>query len=243
MQKDNDDRPERVRDDRGWRSGDGRDEGIRYEAEGGRGGTREPRQRRNPLEPMDRDPHSPEVARDDAPPEGLMRDDPHRNEPVRPRQIEPNVVEVERRDGEERRVVDEPVAEDHRVADRRLAEEREAARSREAARERDATRSREQRSYAVSRVIMGVDYLFYLLYAVLAVRFVLALVGASQTAGFVQFINGITQPFYAPFTGIVASPSMNGGVLDFPVLIAILAYALLHMAVRGLLRLMISQRI
>lgn len=238
MQKDNDDRSERVRDDRGWRSGDGRDEGIRYEAEGGRGGTREPRQRRHPLEPLDQDSRPADVTGGSAHNEGVRP-----GESVRPRQIEPNPVEVERRDGEDRRVEDEPVAEERRLADRRAAEEREAARSREAARERDAMRSREQRSYAVGRVIMGVDYLFYLLYAVLAVRFVLALVGASQTAGFVQFINGITQPFYAPFAGIVASPSMNGGVMDFPVLIAILAYALLHMAVRGLLRLMISQRI
>jgi YggT family protein len=149
---------------------------------------------------------------------------------LRPRQIEPHAVEVERRDNVDRRVVDEPVSEERRQADRRAVREREAA------------EARQRRSYAVSRVMMGVDYLFYLLYGLLGVRFVLALLGASETAGFVQFINGITQPFYAPFAGIVSRPAVNGGFLDFPVLIALLAYALLHMAIRGLLRLVMSPR-
>jgi YggT family protein len=83
-----------------------------------------------------------------------------------------------------------------------------------------------------------VDYLFYLLYGLLAIRFLLMLLGAREGAGFVRFILGLTEPFYAPFSGIVARPSVNGGVFDFPLIIAMLAYALLHMAVRGLLRLL-----
>jgi YggT family protein len=211
-----------VRGDRSW-SGDGRGAEPHQDADA-RGGARDGRVRRNLLEPAHGDfggtterPESGGRVRRQAP-GGVIR------------QIEPNRVDVERR-GEERRVVDEPVAEDRRVEDRRAMREQEAA------------ESRERRSYAVSRVIMAVDYLFYLLYGLLAVRFVLALVGASEQAGFVQFINGITQPFYAPFAGIVARPAMNGGVLDFPILIALLAYALLHMAVRGMLRLMISPRV
>jgi YggT family protein len=167
-----------------------------------------------------------------------LRDEDVPREEARVRQIEPNRVDVDRRDGAERRLVDEPVSEERREAERR----EQVARERDAARERQAARSREQRSYAVTRVIMAVDYIFYLLYGLLAVRFVLALVGASPQAGFVQFINSVTQPFYAPFSGIVARPEFNGGVMDFPVLIALLAYALLHMAIRGLLKLMISPR-
>jgi uncharacterized protein YggT (Ycf19 family) len=146
------------------------------------------------------------------------------------RQIEPNQVDVERRDGVDRRVEDRPVEVERRVADRRAAAQQAGA---------DA---RERRSYVVARVTQGVDYLFYLLYGLLGIRFVLSLLGASETAGFVQFIFGLTQPFYGPFAGIVARPALNGGVLDFPLLIAILAYALLHMAVRGLLRLVAGAR-
>jgi uncharacterized protein YggT (Ycf19 family) len=146
------------------------------------------------------------------------------------RQIEPNRVDVERREGVDRRVEDRAVEVERRVADRRAAEQQAAA---------DA---RERRSYVVARVTQGVDYLFYLLYGLLGIRFVLSLLGASETAGFVQFIFGLTQPFYGPFAGIVARPALNGGVLDFPLLIAILAYALLHMALRGLLRLVAGAR-
>jgi uncharacterized protein YggT (Ycf19 family) len=142
------------------------------------------------------------------------------------RQIEPNRVDVERRADSDRRVADHPVEVDRRQADRR-----EASRA-------AAVAARERRIYLLGRVTQGVDYLFYLLYGLLGIRFVLALLGASETAGFVQFVNGVTQPFYGPFAGIVARPSINGGFLDFPLLIALLAYALLHMAIRGLIRLM-----
>jgi uncharacterized protein YggT (Ycf19 family) len=103
------------------------------------------------------------------------------------------------------------------------------------------TRARiDQRNHVVSRTVQVVDYLFYLLYALLGIRFVLTLLGANETAGFAQFINGVTQPFYGPFSGIVARPALNGGFLDFPLVIALLAYMILHYAVRGLLRLLMA---
>jgi uncharacterized protein YggT (Ycf19 family) len=149
-------------------------------------------------------------------------------EPI-PRQIEPNRIEVERR-GPDRRVADVPVADDRRAGERRSVEQQAAI---------DA---RERRVYVLGRVTQGVDYLFYLLYGLLGIRFVLAMLGANESAGFVQFVFGLTQPFYGPFAGIVARPDVNGGYFDFPLLIAILAYALLHMAIRGLIRLMAGTR-
>jgi len=83
-----------------------------------------------------------------------------------------------------------------------------------------------------------VDYLFYVLYGLLGIRMVLVLLAASPGAPFVQLINNVTQPFYAPFEGIVARPPLNGGSLDLPIIIALLAYAVLHTAIRGLLRLL-----
>ncbi|HSK10046.1 MAG TPA: hypothetical protein VK911_10750, partial [Vicinamibacterales bacterium] len=57
------------------------------------------------------------------------------------------------------------------------------------------TRGRiDQRKHLVLRAVQVVDYLFYLLYALLGIRFVLTLLGANPSAGFAQFINGITQP-------------------------------------------------
>ncbi|HSJ05923.1 MAG TPA: YggT family protein [Longimicrobiales bacterium] len=138
---------------------------------------------------------------------------------------------VDRRTGPDPRAADEPVAVDRRVEERRVIVDGPAG-----------VRVADRRAYAVGRATQAVDYLFYLLYGLLGIRFVLALLGASEQAGFVQFIHGLTNPFYAPFANIVARPAVNGGVLDFPLLIAVLAYALLHAAVRGLLRLMVGSR-
>jgi uncharacterized protein YggT (Ycf19 family) len=86
------------------------------------------------------------------------------------------------------------------------------------------------------------DYAFYLIYALLAIRLVLALIAARPSNGFVQFIGTLTSPFYAPFRGIVSSPSVEGGyTLALPIVVAIVAYLILHMAINGLLR-MVGRR-
>ena len=88
-----------------------------------------------------------------------------------------------------------------------------------------------------ARASQFIDYAFYLVYALLGIRLVLALMAARSSNGFVQFIGTVTDPFYAPFRGIVASPSAEGGyTLVVPILIAGLAYVVLHAAVNGLLR-------
>ncbi|HEX8772768.1 MAG TPA: YggT family protein [Pyrinomonadaceae bacterium] len=89
-----------------------------------------------------------------------------------------------------------------------------------------------------ARISQVVDYLFFIIYALLAVRLLLALIGARRTAGFVQFIYALTDPLYAPFRGIVASPTTeSGNTLALPIVIAIIVYALLHLGINGLLRL------
>ena len=88
-----------------------------------------------------------------------------------------------------------------------------------------------------------IDYGFGVLYALLAIRLVLALIAARSSNGFVQFITTVTSPFYAPFRGIVSSPTSEGGhTLVVPLLIAIVAYALLHAAVNGVLRMVASRK-
>ena len=94
-----------------------------------------------------------------------------------------------------------------------------------------------ERSRGLARVSQVIDYIFFLIYALLGMRFLLALLAARSTAGFVKFIVAITNPFYEPFRGIVASPSTDGGhTLLLPIVIAIVAYILLHLAINGLLR-------
>lgn len=101
-----------------------------------------------------------------------------------------------------------------------------------------ATEREVERSRGMARVSQVIDYIFFLVYALLAIRLVLALLAARSSAGFVQFIYSITDPLYAPFRGIVPSPRTEEGfTLALPIVIAIVVYALVHAAINGLLRL------
>lgn len=94
-----------------------------------------------------------------------------------------------------------------------------------------------------ARISQVIDYIFYLIYALLAIRLLLALMAARKSAGFTQFIFGVTDPLYAPFRGIVASPSVEGGfTLALPIVIALIVYALLHAGINGLLRLLAHRK-
>jgi uncharacterized protein YggT (Ycf19 family) len=98
-----------------------------------------------------------------------------------------------------------------------------------------------RRSRVAARISQVIDFIFYVIYALLALRLVLALLAARSNAGFVQFIRSITDPFYEPFRGIVASPSIEGGyTLVLPIVIAIFVYILVHLGINGLLRLITS---
>ena len=95
-----------------------------------------------------------------------------------------------------------------------------------------------RRSRGVARVSQYIDYAFFLIYALLAIRFVLAIIAARSSAGFVQLIVSLTEPLYAPFKSIVASPKIGDAhTLPLPLLIAMGAYLVLHIAINRLLRL------
>jgi uncharacterized protein YggT (Ycf19 family) len=98
--------------------------------------------------------------------------------------------------------------------------------------ERDLDRAR-----GAARGSQVVDYLFWVIYAFLGLRALLALMAANRSSGFVQFVNTVSEPLYAPFRNIVPSPSAEGGyTLALPIVVALVAYALLHAAINGLLR-------
>jgi uncharacterized membrane protein len=100
-----------------------------------------------------------------------------------------------------------------------------------------------ERSRGAARVSQVVDYIFYVIYALLGMRFLLALLAARSSAGFVQFIVSVTNPFYAPFRGIVSSPTAEGGhTLLLPIVVALVAYIMLHLAINGLLRLVAHRK-
>lgn len=94
-----------------------------------------------------------------------------------------------------------------------------------------------ERSRFMARISQVVDYIFYVIYGLLTVRLLLALFAANQNAGFTQLINTLTNPFYAPFRGIVPSPrTPDGFTLALPIIVALVVYLLIHLGINGLLR-------
>jgi uncharacterized protein YggT (Ycf19 family) len=99
------------------------------------------------------------------------------------------------------------------------------------------------RARGTARISQVVDYAFGLVYGLLAIRLVLMLLAARSSNVFVQFIDTVTNPFYAPFRGIVNSPTAEGGyTLAVPIIIAIVVYALVHAAINGLLRMLVHRK-
>lgn len=100
------------------------------------------------------------------------------------------------------------------------------------------------RGRGAARISQVVDYLFFLIYGLLFIRLLLALFAARDGAGFTQFVRTVTDPLYAPFRGIVPSPATpEGFTLALPIVIAIAAYALLHLAINGLLRMLAHRKV
>jgi uncharacterized protein YggT (Ycf19 family) len=100
-----------------------------------------------------------------------------------------------------------------------------------------------ERGRGAARISQIVDFIFWVIYALLAIRFLLALLAARRTAGFVQFIYTISDPFYAPFRGIVAEPTADSGArFALSILLAIVVYAVLHLGINKLLRLIAHRK-
>ncbi len=99
-----------------------------------------------------------------------------------------------------------------------------------------------ERGRAMARVSQIVDYIFFLIYGSLAIRLILELFAARENAGFVKFIKSITGIFYAPFAGIVPSPSKDGFTLALPIIVAIVAYMILHLAINGILKIFAQRK-
>lgn len=100
-----------------------------------------------------------------------------------------------------------------------------------------------ERGRIFARVSQFVDYGFFLIYGLLTIRLLLELFAARESAGFTKFIKAVTGFFYAPFAGLMPSPSLEGGfTLALPIIAAIVVYMLLHLAVNGLLRIFVHRK-
>ena len=93
------------------------------------------------------------------------------------------------------------------------------------------------RGRAAARVSQIVDYIFYLIYALIGLEIVLELLGARDTNAFKNFVDGLTAPLLLPFNTLMPDLARGRFQLRVSYLVAIFVYVLLHLAINGLLRL------
>lgn len=100
-----------------------------------------------------------------------------------------------------------------------------------------------ERGRTAARVSQVVDYIFYLIYGLIALEFLLGLMGARAGNGFVQFIGAITRPLLAPFERIVETPAAGSHQFRMSYLFALVVYILIHLAINGVFRLVAHRKV
>lgn len=99
-----------------------------------------------------------------------------------------------------------------------------------------------ERAKTFARASQVADYVFYLIYGVIGLEIVLEALGARDTAGFKRFVDAIAAPLVAPFRGLMPDPGVGRFRFMISYVVALVVYALLHMAVNGLLRLFVQRK-
>jgi uncharacterized RDD family membrane protein YckC len=74
-----------------------------------------------------------------------------------------------------------------------------------------------------------------ILEALLALRFVLKLIGANEASPFAVFVYGFTKLFLWPFAGLTGTPAVGAMVFEFTTLIAMVVYALIAWAIERII--------
>lgn len=98
-----------------------------------------------------------------------------------------------------------------------------------------------ERRATVYKMQQGVYLLFGIIEGLIAIRFVLRLLGANPGAAFASLIYGLTDIFIAPFVGLFGTPQFNGSAFEIHSLIAMVIYALLAWVVVKLVWLLFGE--
>jgi len=106
-----------------------------------------------------------------------------------------------------------------------------------AATEREVVRTRKS-----ARGAQIVDYVFFVIYALIAVEIVLEAAGARESSGFKHLMDTLTLPFLAPFRGLFSDPAIGEYRIMFSYIAALVVWMLVHLAIRGLLRIIGHRR-
>lgn len=93
----------------------------------------------------------------------------------------------------------------------------------------------------LKRIYQFVDYAFFLVYGLIGLMIALELVGARDRSGFMQFMRAVTTPLLAPFRSVMPDPSVGSSQFMLSFVLALIVYALIHLAIRGIFRILIHR--
>jgi len=110
------------------------------------------------------------------------------------------------------------------MADARLSSDRQ--------RRQVHTESRVGIEVVATRIVYWV---FGVIEALLALRFLLRLLGANPEAAFTSFIYRVTAALVSPFEAVFETGSVEGAVFEWSTLLAIVVYALIAWAITALI--------
>lgn len=133
-------------------------------------------------------------------------------------------------------------ADDIQPREQQTAEALAGSLKRNAVREVADTEASLARARTLARVSQVVDYVFFLIYGIIALEIVLEAIGARDAAGFKQFIDTLSAPLLIPFEGLTADPGTGSSRFMLSYVFALIVYVLIHFAVKGLLRLFVQKK-
>jgi uncharacterized protein YggT (Ycf19 family) len=88
-----------------------------------------------------------------------------------------------------------------------------------------------------ARMAQVVDFIFCLVYGIISLEILLDLIGARDSNSFREFVHAVSTPLLAPFYALVPDPSTGRFQFRISFLVALIVYAMLHIAIGRLLRL------
>lgn len=92
-----------------------------------------------------------------------------------------------------------------------------------------------RRAARAARLRQIVWFVAGLIITVIAIRFVLFLLGANLQSGFFQLIYALSQPFVLPFLGLFGEPTYGTSVLESASAVAIVIYTLVAYGISRLI--------
>jgi hypothetical protein len=97
------------------------------------------------------------------------------------------------------------------------------------------------RRLAANRTVQLVYWVFGLIEGLILIRFILKALGANPSAGFAQFMYGITAPLVSPFYGLFGNPSAQGSVLELHSIVALIVYGLVAWLLAKLIWILVGE--